>query len=413
MSNGVPEIPGYQLDQRILQHPFAELWHGRNFTGMEVVALVLSESGARDATVRERLARASRVAALEPGQLETPLWAANLTAPSPYAITQLIPGLTGAERLIDPLDGILGNDDDSLRAVRAQLSQYGAMPPTLAPTDDTPLPPGSSEGTAIPSYTEHPAETQPNPTGVAPQSKIAVAREYRRRIGGWIYLVAAFVVLLVFTVTYSIGAAVGSAVKPEETTQTAPAEAVSPGAYPSPVLLPAIHRITTAPYKRPDDSTGVFGATYAAGADVQVVSNAELPFAVGWPRPPQVDFLGESSSLVLRRLLTKSEYSSGGVKSSFKADIALHPCVSLARCLADRPSFDRQWTKLFEAPAPVTAKDSRTWIATANSPYVVTMTHAFLSGGQWWLVGTAVGGGQPGEEADVQRVVNDIWRQTS
>ena len=26
MSNSTPEIPGYQLDQRILQHPLAELW---------------------------------------------------------------------------------------------------------------------------------------------------------------------------------------------------------------------------------------------------------------------------------------------------------------------------------------------------------------------------------------------------
>jgi len=387
VSNGVPDIPGYQFDQRLLQHPLAELWHGRNFTGMEVVALVLSESGARDATVRERLTRASRSAALEPGQLETPLWAANLTSARPYAITQLIPGQTGAERLIDPLDGILGNDDASLQAVRTQLSQYGAIPPNLPPADGTTMPPA--------------------------RSKIAVAREYRRKMGAWIYLVAAFVVLLVFTVTYSVGAAVGSSVKHEDTTETAPAAAVSPGAYPSPVMLPAIQRITTAPYKRPDGSAGVFGATYAAGADVQVISNAELPFAVGWPRPPQVDFLGESSSLVLRRLLTKSDYSSGGLKSSFKADIALHPCVSLAQCLADRPSFDQQWTKIFKAPAPVTAKDSRTWIAVGNSPYIVTMTRAFLSGGQWWLVGTAVGGGQHGEDADVQRIVNDVWRQTS
>jgi hypothetical protein len=46
------------------------------------------------------------------------------------------------------------------------------------------------------------------------------------------------------------------------------------------------------------------------------------------------------------------------------------------------------------------------------SPYAVTMTRAYVSGGRWWLVGSAVTGA-PGEEADVQRVVNDIWRQTS
>ena len=115
-----PEIPGYQLDQRLLQHPLAELWHGRTFTGMEIVALVLSEDGARDETVVERLTRASRDAALVPGQQETPLWAANFNSSRPYAITQLIPGQTGAERLIDPLDGIIGNDDVSLQAIRQQ-----------------------------------------------------------------------------------------------------------------------------------------------------------------------------------------------------------------------------------------------------------------------------------------------------
>ena len=111
MSNSTPEIPGYQFDQRLLQHPLAELWHGRSFTGMEIVALVLSEAGARDATVRDRLVRAGRGAALEPARLETPLWAANFSSDRPYAVTQLIPGQSGAERLIDPLDGVIGNDD--------------------------------------------------------------------------------------------------------------------------------------------------------------------------------------------------------------------------------------------------------------------------------------------------------------
>ncbi|GAA1160294.1 hypothetical protein GCM10009630_68070 [Kribbella jejuensis] len=155
MNNGTPEIPGYQLDQRILQHPLAELWHGRSFTGMEVVALILSDDGARNQTVVDRLAGASREAALSPGRQQTPLWAANFSSGRPYAITQLIPGETGAERLIDPLDGILGNDEDSLRAVRDQLSRFGAVAPTL---------PGAAPQPeqSIPSYVDHP--TAPNPT---------------------------------------------------------------------------------------------------------------------------------------------------------------------------------------------------------------------------------------------------------
>ena len=392
-----PEIPGYQLDQRLLQHPLAELWHGRTFTGMEIVALVLSEDGARDETVVERLTRASRDAALVPGQQEAPLWAANFNSSRPYAITQLIPGQTGAERLIDPLDGIIGNDDASLQAVREQLSGYGAMPPNL-PQPDT-----------IPSYTDRPEHPQPE----TEPSKIDVARQYSRKIGSWIYAVVAVVVLIVFSITYSIGSAIGSAVKKDDPLVTA-APAVSPEPYPAKVLIPPINIVTTAPYKRPDGSAGIFGATYAAGADLQVITAAELPFALGWPRPPQVIRLGESSQVILRKVVTASEYDpQNGLKNSFQAQLALHPCVSLAQCLADRPSFDQLWTKIYKTTAPATAKDARTWLTVSTkAPYTITMTHAFLSGGQWWLVGAMVYG-QVGEAPDIQRVVNDIWRQTS
>jgi hypothetical protein len=58
------------------------------------------------------------------------------------------------------------------------------------------------------------------------------------------------------------------------------------------------------------------------------------------------------------------------------------------------------------------AKDERTWLTTQDKPYALMMTRAFRSGGQWWLVGVAVTG-LPGEEPDVQRILNDIWRQTS
>ncbi|MEV5960991.1 hypothetical protein AB0L70_04465 [Kribbella sp. NPDC051952] len=393
VGNSTPEIPGYELDQRLLQHPLAELWHGRTFTGMEIIALVLSDAGARDATVRDRLVAASRDAALEPGQLETPLWAANFNSGRPYAITQLIPGQSGAERLLDPLDGILGNDEASVQAIRAQLSQYGAVPPSAA----QPPPEPQAQQTQ--------AETDP-------QSKIEVAREYRRKIGAGIYVVAVVIVLIVFTVTYSIGTAIGGVVK-DEPTEAAPAAAVSPGALPSPVLLPAIQKVSTAPYKRPDGSAGVFGATYAAGTDLQVITNAELPFALGWPRPPQVFFLGESSSVIYRRILTHSNSSDNGLRNSIDARIALHPCATLAACVADRTAFDQQWTKTFKAPAPGIAKDSRTWLTVNPAPYAVSMTRAFQSGGQWWLVGTVVTTLTQGEEPDVQRIVNDIWRQTT
>ncbi|TCC12013.1 hypothetical protein [Kribbella soli] len=408
MTNSTPEIPGYQFDQRILLHPLAELWHGRTFTGTDVIALVLSEEGAQNPTVVDRLTRASRDAALEPGQQETPLWAANFTSGRPYAITQLVHGETGAERLVDPLDGVLGNDDESLQAVRNQLVGYGATPPILPPGDT------ASRG-SIPSYVDRPEQTatpQEQVQEQQPQSKIDVARQYRRKIGAWIYAVVAVVVLIVFSIAYSIGTAIGGSVK-KDPAEAAPPPAVSPEPIASSVLIPPINRVTTAPYKRSDGSPGVFGATYPAGADVQVVANAELPFAIGWPRPPQVSFLGESSQLILRRVVTKNDYAPGGLKNAMQAQFALHPCASLAKCLSDRPTFDQQWTKIYRTVAPATAKDARTWLTVSTTtPYTITMTRAFQSGGQWWLVGAMVYGPQA-EAAVIQQLVNDIWRQTS
>ncbi|GAB3940123.1 hypothetical protein GCM10029976_057360 [Kribbella albertanoniae] len=371
-----PEVAGYRFEQLLLEHPLAEVWRGRAFTGMEVVALVLTEAGAQEPVVQERLVQAGREAALAPGQAETPLWAANFSAARPYAITQLVPGQTGAERLVDPLDGIVGNDDASLQAVRSLLSQYGGIAPTAVPS---------------------PPEVQGALGGVVD------------RLGGWVYAVAIVVVLVVFTLVYSVGATVGSAVK-EAPDAAPPPVAVSPAALPSTVLLPGLPKITTAPYKRPDGSAGLLGATYPAGADVQVVTKADLPFSLGWPRLPAVSFLGESSTIAYRQIRTDEQSTGRKVPPDLK--IALSACANLADCVKDRPAFDEEWTKLFQAPVPSVAKDERTWLTTQDKPYVLTMTRAFQSGGQWWLVGMTVTG-RPGEEPDVQRVLNDIWRQTS
>ncbi|MEI8412070.1 MULTISPECIES: hypothetical protein [unclassified Kribbella] len=387
--NSTPQIPGYQFDQQLLRHPLAELWRGRSFTGMEVVALVLSDAGSRDAVVRDRLVQAGRGAALQPGQQETPLWAANFSSDRPYAITQLVPGQSGAERLIDPLDGILGNDEAALQTVRSELSQYGAVPP---PAGDVGQPQAD--------------QAQPQ---AGPRSKLEVAREYRHKIGSWIYVAAVLGVLFVFSVTYSIGSAIGSTIK-DEPVEAVPA-AVSPSPFPSPAILPGVARITTAKYKRPTGAPGVFGASYPAGADVQPVEYAGLPFPFGWPRPPAVSSLGESSTTIYRQVLTAADPRQP--RGTLEARIALHPCRDLAGCLADRAAFDADWAKVFKAPVPTAAKSARTWVAEEKSQkYTLAMSHAFISGGQWWLVGVA-GTGVAGEEEDVQRIVNDIWWQTS
>ncbi|MFF1822147.1 hypothetical protein ACFVWG_32875 [Kribbella sp. NPDC058245] len=425
-----PEIAGYRFEQLLLEHPLAEVWRGRAFTEMEVVALVLTEAGAREPGVQERLVQAGRDAALEPGRQETPLWAANFSATRPYAITQLVPGQSGAERLVDPLDGILGNDDESLQAVRSLLSQYGGVAPSAVP-DFPSYVGGTAEGgeqhgptaraAAVQAGEGQPGEGQPGegqPGEGQPGEGQAAAIQggdqekpagIAKKLGSGIYVVAAIVVLLVFTITYSVGAAVGGVVKKEQP-EAAPPPAVSPPALPETVLLPGLPKITTAPYQRPDGKPGLTGATYPLNADLQVVTNADLPFAIGWPRLPAVSSLGESSTVAYRRIQTKDP--TGYQKQTPDARIALSACADLKDCAAKRPAFDQQWTKVYKSPAPTVAKDERTWLTTQNKPYALMMTRAFQSGGQWWLVGVAVTG-EPGEELDVQRLLNDIWRQTT
>jgi hypothetical protein len=216
--NTTPQLQGYELDQRLLEHPLAEIWRGRSLTGMEVVALILSEQGAADAQVRDRLTQASRTAALEPGQQQTPLWAANLTADRPYAVTQLVPGQSGAERLLDPLDGFLGNDEESLAAVRSQLKQYGALPAPNIPESQQP----HELSSVLEAWV---AES----TGVSERWRPS-------RKGWWPKLAAAAVVLAVFCVLYSVGSKLGT----DEQRPPAPATAplASPAPLPSPALQP-------------------------------------------------------------------------------------------------------------------------------------------------------------------------------
>jgi hypothetical protein len=216
-------------------------------------------------------------------------------------------------------------------------------------------------------------------------------------------------VLILFSVTYSVGAAVGSAVKAKPVQTQGPAgPAISPGPLPSPALLPGILKARTATYVTGGQPVSLVGATYQGAADVQVVEDIDLPFAFGWPRPPTIKKLGESTSAIYRQVLAMD----GAGQPTLDARIAVHPCRDLAGCLADRAGFDKQWTTTFKAPAPATAKDGRTWLTVQDgSPYALTMTRAFSSGGRWWLVAVAVTCAS-GEEPAAQRVLNDVRRQT-
>jgi hypothetical protein len=211
--NTTPLLPGYELDQRLLQHPLAEIWRGRSAKGIEIIALILSDQGAADAQVRDRLTKASRTAALEPKTEQTPLWAANLTTARPYAVTQLVPGQSGAERLLDPLDGLLGNDEESLDAVRSQLAQLQAQP----------IPTSQQGGLA-----------QALETWAAQSTGVGASWTPSGR-GWWPRVGAVLAVLVVFCVLYSVGSNIGAKDQPPG---PATAPLVSPAPLPSPAIRP-------------------------------------------------------------------------------------------------------------------------------------------------------------------------------
>ncbi|MFC0629456.1 hypothetical protein [Kribbella deserti] len=392
-----PRIPGYELGQRLLQHSLAEIWRGRSHAGVEVVAIVLSEAGANDPMARQRLDEASRMPAPANGLPETPLWAANFAANRPYAITQLVPGQSGAERLLDPLDGVFGNDQDSVNEVRRQLQHFGAAP----------VPP--SPGNTYPSSTTHAPATSDVPGQESSTRAEGFVAGVKRRAGWKFYVIVPVAYLLLFTVTYSVGAAFN---KKDDTTTgaTVPVPpAVSPGALPTSVVLPGIAKAKMPAIDPRRPSISVVGETYASSDPTQPVEGLELPFAFRWPQPPGQIRLGESSHAIYRRVISGENPRS----ATLDAVIAAHPCTSLADCRQDRAAFDQRWTSRFKAPVPTTAKDGQTWFTEQDrGSYVVSMTRAFERGGRWWLLGVAVTA-KDGGRADAQRVLNDIRTQTS
>lgn len=379
-----PQVSGYELDEQLLEHPLAEIWRGRSVTGMEVVALVLSDSGAADPDVRQRLDQATRTAAFDSEQSETPLWAANLTATKPYAITQLVPGQTGAERLLDPLDGVFGNDQPGIDEVRQKLQSYGAAPIPPPTTTAYGPPPGT------PVY----------------QAGGPVVN----RLGWRIWGIAAVVALVVFTITYSIGDAVRDTSPKAAPSAPIPVpDLVSPSALPSRVLLPGLPKYPNVRYRLGVPPVSVVGPVFGPNEPTQTVDQLDLPFAFRWIGSG--DFtkvkLAETSYVVNRRVIAGENPRD----TPLDLWITLHPCPSRAACQAERPKFDGTWVKRLSAPAPATQKDPQTWYGEQKAPaYKLSMTRIGGSADSWWLVGVVVEA-TAGGEANAQKVLNDIRTQ--
>ena len=330
---------------------------------MDVVALVLSETGAADRAVRDRLAASSRIAAVQSGPAESPLWAANPNATRPYAVTQLAPGYSGAERLLDPLDGVIGNDQSAIEEVRRRLDGGGTQA-------DSPA------------------------------------------AGRRLWAAAIVIPLIVFVVAYSAGAAINSAAaRPEPTSPKVPVpDAVQPTPLASKkVLLPGISKAGQVPL-RSGSPAGIAGRVDER-AVADAVGQARAAVRDAHPRARMAH--EGARGVVVLDLSAALEAKRGTVVVA----IAAHPCKGLAGCLADRTEFDARWssgTASRHRPRRVTVRPGSARTPRRASPTEASLTRAFLSPatGSWWLVGVAVNA-DPASAGTAQAILNDIRTQTS
>lgn len=424
-----PQIPGYRFAEQLLDHPLATVWRGAATGGHEVVALVLTDAGAADQIVRDRLATASRDAALQPSAQEAPLWAANLTTAHPYAITQLAPGLSGAERLLDPLDGVIGNDRSAIAEVRARLEAAPINPPLNGPAATIPTyaepttnPETPYAGTQDPStpYADTQAPSAGTPVTQTPGTQTQPTTQSRpgtdggtpTSVGWLLWTLVVIVPLVAFVATYSIGASVNSAMADDEPTQ--PRRPVPSAVQPSPlptrsVLLPGIP-------KAPQVALRTVKNVYLVGNSFVRTENEPLalglPFVMHRPDEELQFATREESSYSIYRVLVYGKPT----KPTGSLSIAAHPCASRPACLAERATFDSRWTSRFKAVRPVQAAGDRTWIAESDAAgYAVSMTRVYRSPatGGWWLIGVAADVDDAANKTLVQAGLNDIRTQTS
>lgn len=351
------------------------------------------------------------------------MWAADFTTDRPYAITQLIPGQSGAERLLDPLDGVFGNDQTSMDEIRRQLQHFGTAPMPDQPNNATqPNHAGQANNHGLtynPGQTNDPAgktqqrgqyDVQAAERSDVPEGEQGFVAGLKRRTGWKFYVIAAVAYLLLFTITYSVGSAFNKKDEPAAGANTPVPPAVSPSALPTNVVLPGIDKAPVPPRLDPRlRSVSVVGVTYTPEDVTEPVVGLDLPFSFRWPDVPGQLKLGESSYAIYRRVITGEDPGT----APLNAALAVHPCKGLAACRQERAAFDQRWTTRFKVPVPATAKDGQTWFTEQQgASYVVSMTRTFEASGHWWLVGVAVTA-QDDDKAAAQRVLNDIRTQTS
>ena len=257
-----PEISGYRREQ-LLDHPLASVarYVGQRY---DVVALVLSETGAADRAVRDRLAASSRIAAVQSGRRSHhsgPPTERHL----PVRGHPASPGYSGAERLLDPLDGVIGNDQSAIEEVRRRLDGGGTQA-------DSPA------------------------------------------AGRRLWAAAIVIPLIVFVVAYSAGAAINSAAaRPEPTSPKVPVpDAVQPTPLASKkVLLPGISKAGQVPLRGGVRLVSLVAST--SELSPMPWDKLGLPFAMHIPGPEWLmKELEESSYSIYRQRAGGQAWHGGG-----------------------------------------------------------------------------------------------------
>lgn len=218
--------------------------------------------------------------------------------------------------------------------------------------------------------------------------------------------------MVVICAAYLVGGTLNSALARSSSGQT-DGQLPTPAPLPPDTLLPGVMKVPEAALRPGLRPVPVIGATYAADEKANPVIDLGLPFAFRWPSGSAGTIgLGETSYALFRRVIAGQNRA----KTPIDLRLAAHPCQDLPTCLAERAVFDRTWTQKFTARPPATARDRQTWYTQSDSSssktYELTLTRAFTSCGQWWLVGAVITA-MPEHRIDAQKVINDIRTQTS
>ncbi|MEO3818857.1 hypothetical protein [Plantactinospora sp. B24E8] len=400
----------------------AELYVGRDRSGVPVSVAVLTGTAAADPQVRAGFLAAVGGSTYAPYAGDLPVHAADLSGARPWAAVLQRPDQPGAERLLSGLPG--GSVPGSPSFAAPLPGTPLAMPPHGAPFAVPPTagPPSPGVPGGIPGWASGPGQppSPGHPPAPGPSGGISTGAKTALIAGGVVLLLV--VVAGVFAVVSLLP---GPDPKPVAgpTTVPAPTEPAGapgtgePSAGPgqgsaTPGEPPTTGEPSAAPGEpslRDVPPVRVLGPSYAPGEPTYTMTFPDWPFA--FRTPETWGCLGGRSEIPDSKGWVCVDEGNPGSRQ--QAKLLLRPCETT--CTAtERRAMNEAWMK---QPGRATVVRERTYyVETKRNPqglYEVVASHFFRDpggGSEHWQIGVYVS--SPAESRDdVLKILNDVLTQ--